>query len=294
MSFMGPSRSVHTGANIGSQVTWRTSEGAILHLPLGASRLTCLSNQLRNHAIRHAHHWYQFAHDLHRDVPNGSLYLITGTDKTNSWMVGTFSGALSEDCVSLQFRETTPVEQAAQGHTFYHYCWNNTSAPVYRMGPMNNRTHHINQNHLEAITRDDAIFEGDAPDNRNQCVFIRGYRIELNCSFTTSEEIHTGAKIHSITDAFPTDIPAPKRGISFSETLSALYGWWTRGAGSGSGQHKVPTSEGSVHKETADRLGDGQAMPEHIPPHLEVSFSTILSCVAPTSVLKAIPSISNH
>jgi hypothetical protein len=71
----------------GSRFTWSTSEAAILHLPRGASRLNRFSDE--SQAMTHAYSGYKFANNhLHCSVPNGSLNLITGTDKTSScqWM----------------------------------------------------------------------------------------------------------------------------------------------------------------------------------------------------------------
>ncbi|KDQ31444.1 hypothetical protein PLEOSDRAFT_1036968, partial [Pleurotus ostreatus PC15] len=78
----------------GFSYVWSSTEGAILHLPKGASRITATKSIFREQAMRHAKNWYKFAFEC-SDVANGSLYLITGCDKTSSWMVGAFS-----DCSS--------------------------------------------------------------------------------------------------------------------------------------------------------------------------------------------------
>jgi len=274
-SFMGFVRLDTAGTDIGYQFTSSTSEGAILHLPHGASRLTCLADDLfRNHAITHAHSWYKFANkDHHRRVPNGSLYLITGTDKTSSWMVGAFSGATPGDQVGLCLSAAGTIE----GSTSYNYSWETTSAPVYRTGPRN-RINHNNQSDMDAIHRDDTIFRGDAPDNQNQCVFARGYRIMLNCRVTASGEVQSDAEVLPIMDISPKDVSAATSYIPFSgNSRSTLVTGRSGGGGPEGVQRRVGASEDSGH-ETSDNLRDYEVVLEPIiPEHPEVSVSALVS-----------------
>ena len=266
-SFMSLVRLVPAHADIGSQFTWSTSEGAILHLPHGASRLTCLSDLFRSHAMTHACSWYKFANNTHhRRIPNGSLYLITGTDKTRSWMLGAFSGAPPGDPVSLRLSAVGAVE----GSMSYNYSWATASTPVYRTGPRNDRINHINQTDLDAINQDDNIFRGDAPDDQNQCVFVRGYRIMLNYTITASGGVQSDSEVLPIIDVSPEDVSAVTSNIPFvGGSCSTLVSGWS-GGGSGSGQRRV---EGSGQDEISDNLGDYKVVLESIPEHLEVSVS---------------------
>jgi len=264
--FIGSVRLAPSGADVGSQFNWSASEGAILHLPHGASRLNCFSDLFKSHAITHAYSWYKFANqNHHRGVPNGSLYLITGTDKTSSWMVGAFSDALPGDQVSLQL-STAGIDG---GSTSYNYSWATASTPVYRTGCSNNRIN-TDHNDLDAIDRDNTIFQGDAPDNQNQCVFARGYRIMLNCTVTASGGVHSDAEVLPIKDVSPEDVPAatnyiPFAGVSKSTSVS---GW--SGGRLESSQRRV-VSEDSGQDENLDKHWDFEVMLESIPDHSEVS-----------------------
>ena len=83
-----------------------TTEGALLVLPEGASRKDLRSQkaQFRKCAIDNALCWYQFANNrLQRDIPNGSLILVTGCDMASSWGIASFSDVSSDVEVELTF-----------------------------------------------------------------------------------------------------------------------------------------------------------------------------------------------
>ncbi|KAJ6523373.1 hypothetical protein B0H19DRAFT_909422, partial [Mycena capillaripes] len=71
---------------VGSSITYRfqSKEGAILLLPEGASRQDLLPvKPLFAHAKKHSSRWHEFAYDY---LPSaGSLFVVTGCDKTSSW-----------------------------------------------------------------------------------------------------------------------------------------------------------------------------------------------------------------
>ena len=84
-----------------------TTEGAVLILPEGASRedLRGYQAQFRQYTIENALRWYQFANQrLDRDIPNGSLILVTGRDMAFSWGIASFSDVSSDMEVELTFR----------------------------------------------------------------------------------------------------------------------------------------------------------------------------------------------
>ena len=270
-SFTHSVRLLPTGADGGSQFTWSTSEGAILHLPRGASRLNCFSALFKSHAITHASSWYKFANNNHhREVPNGSLYLVTGIDKTSSWMVGTFSGALPGDQVSLRLSAARAVE----GSTSYNYSWTTASVPVYRTGPRDSGFNHMTQTDLDAIHRDDTTFRGDAPDDQNQCVFVRGHRIMLNYALSDSGEVQSDVEVLPIIDVDPEGVSAATSNIPFAGTSMSTLASGRSGCGTG---QRRGTSEDSGLDKTSDKLRDYEVVLESIPEHLEVSGSTTLS-----------------
>jgi hypothetical protein len=291
-SFMSFFRLISAEVDTGSQFTWNTSDGAILHLPNGASRLTCLSNLLRSYAMTHALSWYTFAvNNLHRSIPNGSLYLITGTDKTSSWMVGAFSGAPAEDQVSLRLRPAG----AHEGTTSYSYFWATASAPVYRTGPGNNIISRSNQRDLDDIRQDDALFQSDAPDEQNQCVFVRGYRMMLNYTLTASAGIQSVAEVLPIVDSCPEDISAKTSSNvphAVCSSLPLVSGW--SGGASGNGQRNAQSLEGSGQDEILDDTREHEVMLQSVPGHSEVSIYMILSWTLSYSTLEAISSINYH
>jgi hypothetical protein len=81
-----------------------TTEGAVLVLPEGASRKDIRGHkaQFRRCAMENAFCWYQFANKrLERDIPNGSLILVTGCDMAASWGIASFSDIPSDVEVEL-------------------------------------------------------------------------------------------------------------------------------------------------------------------------------------------------
>ena len=96
-------------ASIGAsfRFTSSCSEGSILHLPDGARREDLGNKQkFLDHAFKYGHSWYEHANGptFGRRISNGSLHLITGCDKSESWGIATFSGSAEECGLSLDFQ----------------------------------------------------------------------------------------------------------------------------------------------------------------------------------------------
>jgi hypothetical protein len=198
-------RTAGVGAGASVQFTWNSSEGAILHLPEGAARLTSPAELFRDVALRGAKSWYKFVNvALHRGVPNGALYLVTGCDKTRSWMVGSFSDTSSDCQASFKLN----AAGCGGGRASYSYSWETSSPAVYRTGPPTSvDSHDILNRHGAAISRDDEIFQSDAPGGQNQCVFLRGYRLMLRMHPVTSMlGVSTKVDVDSILNTNPKDI----------------------------------------------------------------------------------------
>jgi len=94
---------------VGDRITFKSSasNGAILILPEGGS-----SEDLRNtkpfldYATTHAMSWYQHVNNvLGENAPNGSLYVVTGCDKTRTWGACAFS-CLEPDDLFIEFVRT--------------------------------------------------------------------------------------------------------------------------------------------------------------------------------------------
>jgi hypothetical protein len=96
---------------------------------------------------------------LGKDAPNGSLYVITGCDKTKSWELGAFRNK-SHRRVEFSFSIKTAAASIAPTIS-----WNEVSdcSPFSR--------------HLEVDRSDPPPPEGEIP--MNQAVFIKGFKLML-------------------------------------------------------------------------------------------------------------------
>ena len=135
------------------------SAGAVLTLPEGGSRAELRKRGIfYQYAARNATAWYQFANgpDLCRQIGNGSLYLITGCDKSPAWGVASYSQPFGVPELSLKFMATVEGED---GSSPLAYSWENYSSAIVRTGRQQNQV---------------------GPESTfNQCVFIRGLRISV-------------------------------------------------------------------------------------------------------------------
>ncbi|KAJ7649877.1 hypothetical protein FB45DRAFT_5455 [Roridomyces roridus] len=130
--------------------------GAVLALPHGA-RQEKLGNlaAMRNYAAKNAESWYKYVNGTRgRELKNGSLYLVTGWEKSASWGIATFHDVISpRNELQLAFR---PTADRSVGH---RYRWQTCPA-----------------RHKHA---DPAV-----DDNRlNQTTFIHGFSISLGDTF---------------------------------------------------------------------------------------------------------------
>ncbi|KIK66611.1 hypothetical protein GYMLUDRAFT_157344 [Collybiopsis luxurians FD-317 M1] len=89
----------------GFELKFTQSRGAVLMLPNGASRVDYQDLAgLRKYIVANAESWYQFMNaSLGLEAQNGSLYLITGYDKTCAWEVAAFSDPEQRRIISLKF-----------------------------------------------------------------------------------------------------------------------------------------------------------------------------------------------
>ncbi|KAL4261894.1 hypothetical protein AB1N83_006417 [Pleurotus pulmonarius] len=136
------------GAGAGLQYVWSSSEGAILHLPKGASRIDATNlNVFREQATYHAKNWYAFA-QKHTDITNAVL-------------------------------ELSAIAGAVEGHLSYSYSWGALSSASHRVGPSVDDEATISDEDLDSLERDDEIFGVDALQGHNQTAFLRGFKILL-------------------------------------------------------------------------------------------------------------------
>jgi hypothetical protein len=124
------------------------AQGSILILPDGATREDLRSTRRFHSYIRKwAPYWYQ---DL--DISNGSLFLVTGCDKTSDWAVATFP------------------DYPRDGRSELHYTWR----PGNESG-WDTRENVVSDRYIIARAK---VF-GQDEGARNQCVFLRSMRISL-------------------------------------------------------------------------------------------------------------------
>ncbi|THV07046.1 hypothetical protein K435DRAFT_710344 [Dendrothele bispora CBS 962.96] len=97
------------GPGFGVELHFSRSEGAILLLAEGARRVDYRGlPDIRDYATKHAESWYRYVTDQVRmDAYNGSLYVITGYDRTNCYENLSFQSSSKESSVS--FRLVSPL-----------------------------------------------------------------------------------------------------------------------------------------------------------------------------------------
>ncbi|PBK99970.1 hypothetical protein ARMGADRAFT_525229 [Armillaria gallica] len=147
------------GGGGGFEFSCLREKGAILVLPDGGARYDALNlSQFRSYATRNAHAWYQFANIVcGREAANGSLYLVTGCDKTCSWGAASFFNPADRRSFSLKFL----VGGVAEGNIKLGYSWKSTSSADVRAYPDGGLTYFV-----------DSL-------RPNQCVFLRGFGISI-------------------------------------------------------------------------------------------------------------------
>ena len=133
-------------------------------------------------AVRQVENWYEYMiANRSRDIPNGSLYLVTGCIKTGNWGIGARYGQPAE----TDYLEFTRGDQSSRRP--YH--WKKSGPIVTKVGP---------------TSTDIVIAAGEEP---NQCVFLRGYKITL------------GGKLWK--DLKKTALPVPSNRGQYSRTARA-------------------------------------------------------------------------
>ena len=145
------------GITLGYSFTSASSEAAILTLPEGAASQDLLNlAKFRRHALKNTVAWYEFVNGtLGREAANGSLYLVTGCDKTTTWGVASVSCTSESSSFSLKFT----AAQLVEGSAAYSYSWETRCPATVRTGP------------------------GPCDDSellQNQCLFLRGFRLMVN------------------------------------------------------------------------------------------------------------------
>jgi hypothetical protein len=216
-------------------------------------------------ALKHGLAWYEYANVTRRRLAeNGSLYLVTGCDKTTSWGIASFSNSSGGNQMSLKFT----VAQLASGNASRSYKWETSSPATVRYGPIIDDQDESQQDVLEPRAeasnsqgrtrrrrgrggqriRESGIH--DAVQNRpsitphqrlqNQCVLVRGYRISIRPA--TLAKLKGPLKVSAIQDADAGDIfNRSGASIPFKDGAGRKQSWFGSimgRIGGGSGGHR--------------------------------------------------------
>ncbi|KAK7030238.1 hypothetical protein VNI00_014255 [Paramarasmius palmivorus] len=192
-----PGLPVGVGASI--ELSFDKESGAVVMLPTGAKRVDVLDlKAFREYAQVHAADWYRFVNNtLGREAENGSVYLVSGVDKSDAWENAVFDSSQSTQSCSLLF-ESVGV---ANG----------------RMRLSQSSTHQSSVSSRASI----------ADARHNQSLFIRGFRISLRrgLSVRVRGEVKVASTDKSPTkDIFGPTPPLQRLGSSFSMSRSSSGG----------------------------------------------------------------------
>jgi hypothetical protein len=112
-------------------------------------------DEFRAYTAQNVQNWYRWVNTPPGRITRGeSLYLITGADKTSSWSVAFYRDAHQRSSLTLS--------RSVDGASDYAYVWEGPAARGgMRTGPKRGQ-------------------QGPAESRRNQCVFVRGFRLDVN------------------------------------------------------------------------------------------------------------------
>jgi hypothetical protein len=170
--------------------TCEPRHGALLMLPDSATRSDHLfQTNIMEYAERHVQSWYQHVNEtLGSTVRNGSLYLVTGVDKSSNWCLASYSNRRT--AIPLSFTADTSTQSTRR-------CLWQSSGSV--------------------DARTCTVLGETVP--QNQCVFIRGYKLAIKTSLFRRRLV----KVSDIVITEPSDVLAkgksiPRGARSFSFT----------------------------------------------------------------------------
>ncbi|KAF9256485.1 hypothetical protein L218DRAFT_194165 [Marasmius fiardii PR-910] len=89
---------VPVGVGTGFSITFAKHQGAVILPPNGVISVDCEGQRLfREYAEKNYDSWYRFLHERRgMEVEDGSIYFLTGFDKTDCWEIAVFSNNLKE------------------------------------------------------------------------------------------------------------------------------------------------------------------------------------------------------
>ncbi|KAF7980582.1 hypothetical protein HWV62_37763 [Athelia sp. TMB] len=182
-------RLLHIPAGVDAAYTLKSSfsEAAVLNMPDGASSVDYRGlKELRSYAIRNGESWYEFINGtLGLEAPNGSLYLVTGCDKSTTWGIAAVSHGSSSNTIALRFTTAQVVQAAAS----YSYSW---------------------ETHCPAFVRTGPDLRKDEPLPQNQCLFVRGLKIRVREN-AVARQVKGAIRVDSTQNMQPSSVSSTRK-----------------------------------------------------------------------------------
>ncbi|KZP33714.1 hypothetical protein FIBSPDRAFT_989896 [Athelia psychrophila] len=166
-------------------------------MPDGASSVDYRGlKELRSYAMRNGESWYEFINEtLGLEAPNGSVYLVTGCDKSTTWGIASVSHGSSSNTIALRFTAAQSVQASAS----YSFSW---------------------EAHCPAFVRTGQDLGDDDSLPQNQGLFVRGLKIRVRDNAVV-RQLKGAVKVESTQDMTPGGISSARRSNSFPGTSSS-------------------------------------------------------------------------
>ena len=192
-------RLLHIPAGVNAAYTLKSShsEAAVLNMPDGAGSVDYRGlEDLRSYAIRNGESWYDFVNGTLRiGALNGSLYLVTGCDKSTTWGIAAVSNGSSSNTIALRFTAAQSVQASAS----YAYSWETHCPAFVRTGP--------------DLCEDESL-------PQNQCLFVRGLKIRVREN-AVAKKVKGRVEVESTQDMKPSSVSSARKSSSFPGASSS-------------------------------------------------------------------------
>jgi hypothetical protein len=157
-------------AGLGMTYKCANSFGAILLLRERMARANLRdTTNVRHYIQQHIDHWYAFARNIgygEAQLPEGSLVLVRGCDKTTSWALAAFAERSRDASIFFNggYVSAGGLRVKLSGS------WTSSSSAEHRSGPLAETMAH-------RLIDDDRVSASPFPPECDQCVFVRVWRI---------------------------------------------------------------------------------------------------------------------
>lgn len=165
---------MEAGANIEFSCSFKQGAALILKYPARRCDSDC-EGILGKHMLRHYRDWHAFAQEKRNpEMPLSDIILVTGCDLTREWATVVFTEKASN--ASINFTAGVPSYPSV-GASFWGSWSTETSVP-HRCGPVPPM---VMDELSGLLTAPSTTIQESGP--YNQCVFIRGYRVQERLMF---------------------------------------------------------------------------------------------------------------